>query len=54
MAADPQHAVTPKTNETFWVNLLGRLSAPTRSFRWCTERMKSIRWVTLLKKRSIV
>ncbi|WP_171958557.1 phosphoadenosine phosphosulfate reductase family protein, partial [Escherichia coli] len=36
-----QHAVTPKTNETFWVNLLGKgYPAPTRSFRWCTERMK--------------
>jgi DNA sulfur modification protein DndC len=36
-----QHPVTPKTNETFWVNLLGKgYPAPTRSFRWCTERMK--------------
>jgi len=36
-----QHAVMPKTNETFWVNLLGKgYPAPTRSFRWCTERMK--------------
>lgn len=35
------HAVVPKTNETFWVNLLGKgYPAPTRSFRWCTERMK--------------
>lgn len=35
------HPVTPKTNETFWVNLLGKgYPAPTRSFRWCTERMK--------------
>lgn len=33
--------VTPKADETFWVNLLGRgYSAPTQSFRWCTERMK--------------
>lgn len=33
--------VTPKTAETFWVNLLGRgYPAPTRQFRWCTERMK--------------
>lgn len=33
--------VTPKKKETFWVNLLGKgYPAPTRSFRWCTERMK--------------
>ncbi|MDE9444777.1 DNA phosphorothioation system sulfurtransferase DndC [Xenorhabdus bovienii] len=36
-----QHSVIPKTHETFWVNLLGKgYPAPTRSFRWCTERMK--------------
>ena len=35
------HAVVPKTEETFWVNLLGKgYPAPTRNFRWCTERMK--------------
>lgn len=34
-------SVTPKTDETFWVNLIGRgYPAPTRQFRWCTERMK--------------
>ncbi len=33
--------VTPKTHETYWVNLLGKgYPAPTRQFRWCTERMK--------------
>jgi len=33
--------VVPKQAETFWVNLLGKgYPAPTRSFRWCTERMK--------------
>lgn len=33
--------VIPKMNETFWVNLLGKgYPAPTRQFRWCTERMK--------------
>ncbi|WP_138514544.1 DNA phosphorothioation system sulfurtransferase DndC [Rhodoferax bucti] len=33
--------VTPQTDETFWVNLIGRgYPAPTRQFRWCTERMK--------------
>lgn len=36
-----QHVVTPNTTETFWVNLLGKgYPAPSRSFRWCTERMK--------------
>lgn len=35
------YKVVPKTNETFWVNLLGKgYPAPTRQFRWCTERMK--------------
>lgn len=35
------HKVIPKTNQTFWVNLLGRgYPAPTQQFRWCTERMK--------------
>lgn len=33
--------VLPKTTETFWVNLIGKgYPAPTRNFRWCTERMK--------------
>lgn len=33
--------VTPKLGETFWVNLIGKgYPAPTRQFRWCTERMK--------------
>lgn len=36
-----QHVVTPKISETFWVNLLGKgYPAPSRNFRWCTERMK--------------
>ncbi len=35
------HQVTPKKDNTFWVNLLGKgYPAPTKSFRWCTERMK--------------
>lgn len=35
------HAVFPKPNQTFWVNLLGRgYPAPSSKFRWCTERMK--------------
>lgn len=33
--------VTPEADETFWVNLIGKgYPAPTRQFRWCTERMK--------------
>lgn len=35
------HTVRPKSDQTFWVNLLGRgYPAPTQTFRWCTERMK--------------
>lgn len=35
------HTVVPKTDQTFWVNLLGRgYPAPNQTFRWCTERMK--------------
>ncbi|KZY75027.1 hypothetical protein A3740_16265 [Oleiphilus sp. HI0068] len=35
------HKVIPETDETFWVNLLGKgYPAPTRQFRWCTERLK--------------
>ena len=35
------HKVTPKIDDTFWVNLLGRgYPAPNQNFRWCTERMK--------------
>lgn len=31
----------PATNQTFWVNLIGRgYPSPNRSFRWCTDRMK--------------
>lgn len=34
-------STNPKSNDTFWVNLLGRgYPAPNRSFRWCTDRMK--------------
>jgi DNA sulfur modification protein DndC len=33
--------VVPRVDQTFWVNLLGKgYPAPTRQFRWCTERMK--------------
>ncbi len=35
------HKLIPRTERTFWVNLLGRgYPAPHRKFRWCTERMK--------------
>lgn len=35
------HPVNPLLSETFWVNLIGKgYPAPTRQFRWCTERMK--------------
>jgi DNA sulfur modification protein DndC len=31
----------PKTDESFWVNLIGRgYPAPRHKFRWCTERLK--------------
>lgn len=33
--------VTPRTDETFWVNLIGKgYPAPSTRFRWCTDRMK--------------
>ncbi len=33
--------VTPNTDRSFWVNLIGRgYPAPSRRFRWCTERLK--------------
>lgn len=35
------HKVTPVTDDTFWVNLIGRgYPAPSTQFRWCTERLK--------------
>jgi DNA sulfur modification protein DndC len=31
----------PDPDHTFWVNLIGRgYPSPSRSFRWCTDRMK--------------
>lgn len=33
--------VKPEISQSFWVNLIGRgYAAPTRSFRWCTDRLK--------------
>jgi len=35
------HKLVPKTNDSFWVNLIGRgYPAPRPKFRWCTERLK--------------
>ncbi len=33
--------VRPRLSQTYWVNLIGRgYAAPTRLFRWCTDRLK--------------
>jgi DNA sulfur modification protein DndC len=33
--------VIPNIRESFWVNIIGKgYSAPTRLFRWCTDRLK--------------
>jgi len=33
--------VVPKIDRSFWVNMIGRgYPAPSRRFRWCTERLK--------------
>ncbi|MGO7164421.1 DNA phosphorothioation system sulfurtransferase DndC [Rhizobium johnstonii] len=33
--------VMPRVDRSFWVNLIGRgYPAPSRRFRWCTERLK--------------
>jgi DNA sulfur modification protein DndC len=35
------HRLTPKVNDTYWVNLIGRgYPAPRHQFRWCTVRLK--------------
>ena len=35
------HRTTPRLEDTFWVNLLGRgYPAPNNTFRWCTDRLK--------------
>lgn len=46
-AADKQglpfvtHRLTPATDNTFWVNFLGRgYPFPRKKFRWCTDRLK--------------
>ncbi|MGN8056025.1 DNA phosphorothioation system sulfurtransferase DndC [Pedobacter sp. 22163] len=35
------HETTPKLEESFWVNLIGKgYPTPNNTFRWCTERLK--------------
>jgi DNA sulfur modification protein DndC len=35
------HETTPKLEDSFWVNLIGKgYPAPNNMFRWCTERLK--------------
>jgi len=35
------HKVVPDISDSFWVNLLGRgYPAPSKRFRWCTDRLK--------------
>ena len=35
------HRLTPKVEDSFWVNLIGKgYPAPRHKFRWCTERLK--------------
>lgn len=35
------HKLTPKIEDSFWVNLIGRgYPAPSSIFRWCTDRLK--------------
>lgn len=35
------HRLTPRINDTFWVNLLGRgYPYPRTTMRWCTDRLK--------------
>ena len=35
------HRLTPESNQTFWVNLLGRgYPFPRKKYRWCTDRLK--------------
>lgn len=36
-----KHILKPKTNNTFWVNFLGRgYPFPRKKLRWCTDRLK--------------
>ena len=41
----------PCIDQTFWVNVIGRgYIPPTRSFRWCTDRMKIIPTNTFIQR----
>ena len=51
----------PCIDQTFWVNVIGRgYIPPTRTFRWCTDRMKIIpttrfiRRLTAANRRSVL
>ncbi len=44
--------VQPTVEQSFWVNLIGRgYPAPSRRFRWCTERLKILPADTFIKQR---
>lgn len=46
------HRLTPKYNDTFWVNLIGRgYPFPRKKFRWCTDRLKIKPVNTFIKDR---
>ena len=50
------HRLTPKTEDSFWVNLIGKgYPAPRPKFRWCTARLKispSTDFITSIVKQS--
>jgi DNA sulfur modification protein DndC len=50
------HRLTPRTEDSFWVNLIGKgYPAPRHKFRWCTERLKirpSTAFITGMVKQS--
>lgn len=50
------HRLTPRVEDSFWVNLIGRgYPAPRHKFRWCTERLKirpSNTFITSVVKKS--
>jgi DNA sulfur modification protein DndC len=44
---------TPRLEDTFWVNLIGRgYPAPNNMFRWCTERLKINPTSEFIKKKT--
>ena len=46
------HKVVPDVDRSFWVNMIGRgYPAPSRRFRWCTERLKIEPANEFIKKR---